>query len=181
MLLKYTLRPIILDSDIDFLYSVMSNPSEQYNLNTVINVNTKERYKEVLTERLRYIYNDYKIIEVGKEYAGFIAAYDWQEDNRHIKAMMYIARKYRNGALGLVGIKYMNWLFKYYNIEKVFTEVYSYNQNSIRYHKHFGFIEEGRLAEYRYLCGHFWDVIYYSITKDAFYDKYNSIIKRFGD
>lgn len=181
MLVKYNLRPIILETDIDSIYSVMSDPTEQYNLSTVVNTNTKERYKKLLSDRLHTTYEDFKIIEVGHKFAGFVASYDFQEHNRHIMALIYIERKYRNGALGLVGIQYMNWLFRHYDIEKVYTEVYSYNQNSIKYHKHFGFVEEGRLKEYRYLCGKYWDVIYYSMSKDAFFNKYKSFINRFND
>lgn len=181
MLLKYTIRPILLDYDLDSIYSVMSDPTEQHNLNTVVNTNTKERYKDLLSERLHSTYEDFKIIEVGDEFSGFVAAYDMQEHNHHVMALIYIAKKYRNGSLGLVGIQYMNWLFRHYDIFKVYTEVYSYNLNSIKYHKHFGFVEEGRLEGYRYFCGKYWDVIYYSMSKDAFFNKYNSIINRFKD
>lgn len=179
MLVNFTFRKIDLNKDIDSIYEVICDPVEQYNLNTTINANTKESYQKLLSERLITVYEDFTIIEVEEIFSGFVAAYDLNPQGRHIKALIFITRQYRNGALGLSGIKYMKWLFDNYDIDKVYTEVYSYNVQSIKFHNHFGFIEEGRLFEYRYLCGKYWEQIYYSMTREMFFSKFNSVITRF--
>lgn len=179
MLVNFTFRKIDLARDIDSIYEVICDPTEQYNLNTIINANTKESYQKLLSERLISVYEDFTIIEVNESFSGFVAAYDLNPQGRHIKALIYIAKPYRDGALGLSGIKYMKWLFENFNIDKVYTEVYSYNVRSVKFHNHFGFIEEGRLFEYRYLHGKYWDQIFYSMTREMFFLKFNGVISRF--
>jgi len=94
--------------------------------------------------------------------------------------MLYIEKEFRkNGMVGLVTIDFFNAMFQYYNIHKIYTEVYDYNQNSIKYQIHFGFTEECRLKNYRYFDGKYWDTIYYSLSREEFYAKYSKIIDRF--
>lgn len=177
MLSRYTIRSLNIDKDIDKIFHVINNPNEQLNLIGHINSNTIDIYKKQLAVKLENVYHDFDVIEVDGDFAGFVATYESQ--NINIKAMIYIDSNYRNGKLGLVGIDYMNRIFLKHNVEKVYTEVYAYNKHSIKYHQQFGFQEEGRLIEYRYFAGKYWDLILYGISKDTFYYKYSSIINRF--
>ena len=177
MFSHYFIRPLDLDADINKIFNVIMNPNEQFNLRGNINANSIEIYRDQLTNKLGNQYHDFDVIEVDGRFAGFIATYDFQTVN--IKAMIYIESAYRNGKLGLVGIDYLNRIFLKYNIDKVYTEVYAYNEHSIKYHKQFGFQEEGRLIDYRYFAGRYWDLIFYSISRNSFYSKYSSVIDRF--
>ena len=94
--------------------------------------------------------------------------------------MIYIEKEFRkNGMVGLAGIEFLHILFQYYNVHKIYTEVYSYNQASVEYQGHFGLTEECRLINYRYFDGKYWDTIYYSLSRERFYEKYSKIIDRF--
>lgn len=179
MLTGYKLRRIELDKDIEAIYQVFSDYKEQYLLCSVMNANNLENFRNRFERSLNSNYKDFVILECGGSFAGFIASYDYKIIDRHIKAMIYIVPTFRNGPLGLAGIDFMNILFQYYDINKVYTEVYAYNLHSIDYHKRFGFNEECRLKEYKYFDGKFWDVIFYSMNREAFYKKYSAVITRF--
>ena len=65
----------------------------------------------------------------------------------------------------------MNHLFTYYNLNKIFTEVYEFNTPSIKLHNTFGFSKEGHLKDYKYYNGKYHDMIIFSITRRNFYER----------
>lgn len=178
-MIKYKLRRIIIDKDMDDIYAVFSNYREQYKLCSVMNTNSKDAFSDNFVKKLTSNYKDFVIIESDGRFAGFIATYDYKIIDCHIKVMIYLQPEFRGGELGLVGIDFLNILFQYYNINKVYTEVYAYNYPSIKLHEQVGMTEECRLKEYKFFDGKFWDVIFYSISRDTFYDRNSSIISRF--
>jgi len=177
----YTLRRYDAHKDIPDLYRVYSDYAEQYKLFSVLNTNSYEEFKSRFESKLAYNYKDFLIIEVQQHFAGFVASYDYKVIDSHIKGLIYIEPAFRSGFVGLAGIEFANILFQYYNIRKIYTEVYAYNKTSIEYHKKIGFTEECRLKEYKYFDGKFWDVIYFQISRELFYEKNQHIIKRFLD
>ena len=175
----YKLRRYEVGTDIKDIYRVFSNYAEQYKLFSVMNTNSYEEFKRSFENKLFSNYKDFLIIDVDNCFAGFVASYDYKIIDAHIKGMIYIEPEYRSGFVGMAGIEFANILFQYYNIRKIYTEVYAYNQFSIAYHEKIGFTEECRLKEYKYFDGKFWDVIYYQISRDLFYKKNQPFIKRF--
>ncbi len=182
MIKNYNLRRFNENTDMPDIYRVYSSYTEQYNLFSIItNLNSEEDFPRIFKQKLSKNYTDFLIIEdVEKKFAGFIVSYDFKKNDGHIKFMIYIEKEFRQkGIARLSTIEFFNALFQYYNIHKIYSEVYAYNQNSIKYHLHFGLIEECRLKDYRYFDGKYWDTIYYSISREDFYVKYSKIIERF--
>jgi RimJ/RimL family protein N-acetyltransferase len=164
------------------IYRVYSNYTEQYNLFSIAtNLNSEEDFHRIFKQKLSKNYNDFLIIEDAEnKFAGFIASYDFKKNDGLIKIMIYIEKEFRkNGMVGLASVDFVNALFQYYNIHKIYSETYAYNQNSIKYQLHLGLNEECRLKNYRYFDGKYWDTIYYSISREDFYAKYAKIIERF--
>lgn len=175
----YTLRRYNAEKDIENIYKVYSDYAEQYKLFSVMNANSFEAFQQKFANKLFANYNDFLVIEVEGKFAGFVASYDYKVVDGHIKGMIYIDPKYRSGYVGMAGIEFANILFQYYNIHKIYTEVYSYNKYSISYHEKIGFTEECRLKDYKYFDGSYWDVIYYQISREQFYRVNKHIISRF--
>lgn len=176
----YRIRKFEKDKDLRDLFRVYSNYAEQYKLFSVMSINSYESFV-YLFERQIDRYTEFNIIEVDDKFAGFVAAYDYKSIDGHIKAMIYIEPDQRYTFVGIAGVEFANILFQYYNIRKIYTEVYGYNQDSIKYHIKVGFDEECRLRDYKFFDGKYWDVIYFSITREAFYIKNKKIINRFLD
>lgn len=174
----YSLRKFNPEKDLQNLFRVYSDYSEQYKLFSVMSLNCYESFINQFNRQLDR-YKEFVIIEVEEVFAGFIAAYDFKNIDGHIKAMIYIEPRFRYSVIGLAGLEFVSILFQYYNIRKVYTEVYSYNEDSIKYHVNAGFVEECRLKEYKFFDGEYWDVIYFSITRSEFYKKNGDIVSRF--
>lgn len=175
----YKLRRFNPQTDLEYIYRIYSDYHEQYKLFSVMNLNTYESFREKFENKLSTNYKDFLIIDVEGKFAGFLISYDYKHNDGHIKFMTYYEKEYRSGFIGLAAIEFVDILFHYYNVHKVYTEVYSYNEESIKYHKKGGFEEECRLKDYRYYNGQYWDQIYYSCTRDAFYSHNKSIIDRY--
>ena len=174
----YNLRKYDTQRDMKNLFRVYSDYSEQYKLFSVMSIHNYDSFVE-LFRRQADRYTEFNIIEVDNMFAGFVAAYDYKKNDGHIKVMIYIEPTYRFSLIGMAGIEFLNILFQYYNIRKIYTEVYDYNSDSIKYHYNAGFTEECRLNEYKFFGGKYWDVIYFSISRDAFYAINGKIIHRF--
>lgn len=173
--------------DYPFFYRVYSDYNEQHNLFDLVNLNSPERFPQTFEKALSHNYRDTFIIEQcsTKEYVGFIISYGYSPNDGHIKIMEYIEKPYRRcGYGGLACLYFLHMLFKHYNLRKVYTEVYEFNDESIRAHIGAGFEEEARLKEYRFYDGKYWDFITYSISREKFtyvfgkkMDKISALIK----
>lgn len=180
MSLSYKLRRYNSQTDLPDIYRVYSDYKEQYKLFSIMSLNSYEIFVSQFERKLSANYKDFLIVEVDGNFAGFIVSYDYKQNDGHIKVMVYFEKKYRSGFVGLAGIEFGDILFQYYNIRKIYTEVYSYNTESIKYHEKIGFKEECRLKEYRYYDGVYWDVIYFCLTREDFYSNNQRFIDRFN-
>lgn len=178
MMKCYELRKLDISRDLPNLYQVYSSYAEQYKLFSTMSINSYDSFVNLFNRQLDR-YTEFNIIETENRFAGFVAAYDFKKNDGHIKVMVYIEPEYRFSHIGLAGIDFVNILFQYYNIRKVYTEVYGYNKDSIEYHFNAGFVEECRLKEYKFFDGKYWDVIYFSILRERFYKHNGMIINRF--
>lgn len=175
----YTLRRYDPTRDISHIYRVFSDYSEQYKLCSVINTNSLESFPQLFEKTIAYDFNDFLIIESENQFAGFLASYDYQAVDGHIKVMMYLEKKFRRVTEGLAGIEFVHLLFKYYNIRKIYTEVYAFNTGSINYQKHIGLKEECRFKEYKYFDGKYWDDIFLTVSREEFYEHNRRTIDRY--
>lgn len=168
------LRRFDSEKDYPFFYRVYSDYEEQHNLFDFVNLNSPERFPKKFEHVLSHNYNDTMIVEECEsgEYVGFLVSYGYACNDGHIRVMAYIEKKYRScGFGGLAMLRFLHLLFQFYNIRKIYTEVYEFNDDSLKAHLGAGFVEEARLKEYRYYDGRFWDYITFSIDRAHFYEK----------
>lgn len=63
---------------------------------------------------------------------------------------------------------FLNYLFAYFRIRKVYSEVLGYNRHSLRANLSAGFREEGRLKEFKYFRGRCWDLHILAMDRENF-------------
>lgn len=165
--------------DYPVVYRVYSDMYEQYKLFDIVSLNSPEYFPKVFERTLSYGYQDFFVVETSsEEFVGFIISYDFKPNDRHAKTLLYVEEKYRSLYGAAIGLLFIDYLFTYYNIRKVYTEVYEYNIPSVNMHTSLGFVEEARLKGYRYYRNKYWDYIFYSIERTTFYEKSDKLIKQ---
>lgn len=168
------------DKDMDKLYRIYSDYKEQHNLFSIASLNSPDRFPILFERRISNNYSDFFIIDdLENNFIGFAIAYDYSANDRHLKILLYLDNKYRVGIYCAESIiKFMDMLFKYYSIRKIYTEVYEFNYESVKSNISFGFKEESKLSEYRYYNDQYWDFIIFSMSREDFYDKYGTYVKK---
>lgn len=169
------------DTDYGTIYKVYSDYNEQHSLFDIVSLNSPERFPTIFEKALSHNYKDFFMIEDAKSnsFVGFVISYSYSANDGHVKVMEYIDEHYRQcGYGGIAILTFLDMLFKHYNLRKVYTEVYSFNDASMNSHLAAGFEEEARLKEYRYYNDNYWDFIIYSVTRKRFYDKIGDTMKK---
>ncbi len=67
------------------------------------------------------------------------------------------------------------------SLERVYAEVYSFNQRSLRLMERVGFQEEGILRQHEIHNGVRQDMHFFGMLKSEFYQKYETLFKLPGD
>jgi len=80
-----------------------------------------------------------------------------------------ILPKYRGKGYGKKSYEMvLDYLFNHYNMHMVYLQVADFNPKAKKLYEKVGFKECGRLPEYYYRHGKYWDYIIMSITKDEY-------------
>jgi len=138
------------------------------------NKNSKQTYFEFQTEMNEMLKSHYRSFYViyennSDKRMGFIFAYNIRNIDSHAFVTIYICEEYRNKIYSVeAAVLYLNHLFEKLSLNKVFFEVYSYNQNSISLMQFPGVIREATLKEYRKHNDEYYDLYIYSLTKKSF-------------
>ncbi len=74
---------------------------------------------------------------------------------------------------------FIDYMFAQYPINKVFFDVYSYNQESLTSNLKAGFILEATIKEYRFYNNTFHDLSILSISRNDFYKRYTNKITNY--
>lgn len=181
-MLLINLRRFDPQQDYPFFYRVYSDYTEQHNLFDLVNLNSPERFPQTFEKALSHNYRDTFIATEAstQRNIGFVISYGYSPNDGHIKVMEYMEPEFRSTGLGGIAIlRFLQMLFENYSLRKVYTEVYAFNDESIKAHIGAGFEEEARLKEYRYYKGKYWDFITYSITRETFYHKFGRLLTKY--
>lgn len=100
---------------------------------------------------------------------GLVYTYNTNWIDRFTYLAVYLAPDYtalRHGpAAAYLIVKH---LFAYYGFRKIYSEIYAYNSPSLKAAERYGFVEEGRLKEYRWFGDRFWDLHILSVSLQGF-------------
>ena len=69
-----------------------------------------------------------------------------------------------------------DYLFQYYPIRKVYSNVFGYNQTSLDFLLSAGFVVEGELKQHRYYGGAYHSMFTLALYRDVFYQKAESLL-----
>lgn len=73
----------------------------------------------------------------------------------------------------------LDYAFTVKNLERVYAEVYGFNQRSLRLMEHIGFQKEGVLHQHELHNGVRQDLHVFGMLKPEFYQKYETIFKAY--
>lgn len=155
------------------LYEIYSDQEQRLNILPQRQYITMEQFETTFKRHIESKYTEFKIIkDDSHEFIGFVIAYDYMRNDGHMKVTVYIKPECQYGVYGLIAVvKFIDFLFNYYNLNKLFTEVYEFNKASISLHNTFGFVKEATLKEYKYYNGEYNDMLIYSTTRKEFYER----------
>lgn len=164
------LENIDIDSDGELLLDFMT--SDDSYLFSSKKFNSRKSFFDWLYGSIGTVFHDFFCLRVASRTIGFVYSYNFSLVNQNCKILTYIDKDFRNFGVGtFAAVEFINYLFETYPLEKIYTTVFDYNENSLESNFKAGFIEEGELKEYRYYEGKYHSLHYLSITKRQFYEE----------
>ncbi|MGN1345010.1 MAG: GNAT family N-acetyltransferase [Traorella sp.] len=166
------LNQVILPDDIPFLYNAMS-ADDQYLFSTKLRFWSIQAFEQWLISRLKNDFHDFFIIkDKNNRKIGYAYNYDFSLQHGHCKLVVYIEPEYRKIGIGaFAAIRFISYLFETYPLLKLYSTIYTYNQESRKSNLAAGFVEEGVLKEYRYYDGQMHDLHYLSLSRQSYEQK----------
>ncbi|HEY7342839.1 MAG TPA: GNAT family protein [Ktedonobacterales bacterium] len=158
---RVRLRPITRD-DYGFLWECRSHPEIMHLWTQGSTLPSFEQYVQQLDATLAGHTLTLLIIELRTtpESIGFVYAYDYNPFDKYVFWSVAIHPAYTNIGWGVeASLLFLNYLFTYFDLHKVCSDQYAFNQRSIRILLRSGAEEEGRFRAQRYYQGAYHDVI----------------------
>ncbi len=137
------------------IYEIYSDQDQRLNILPTRQYLTIEQFEPVFKRHIEKKYAEFKLIFDQKDnLIGFALAYDYMKNDSHMKITVYIKPKFQSRFYGLfAAAKFMDYLFRFYNVRKIFTEVFAFNSVSLKIHDALGLTKEACLKEYKYYNG----------------------------
>jgi RimJ/RimL family protein N-acetyltransferase len=166
--------------DVEPLFAAYSNPTEQALFSPRIAISSLADFDAWLGDRMTNFYHDFSVIEqvaetqdgdadAGRTFAGCVYSYNYSDVDQRCNVFLYLAPRWRStGAGGRIAATFIDELFTYYPLRKVYLYVYDYNRESLTSDLQAGFVEEGLLRDWRYFDGRWWDCHVLAMTREAF-------------
>lgn len=166
------LRPVETDHDLEIMYRWRSDSSSLYLWSTRRHLVS---YQQFLEEFRRDLNGDRHIhLMITKRHdvvIGMIYSYGVQWVDGHCFITTYLdPTKTKRGYGAEAFVLFVNYLFRYFNFHKIYTDVYEYNQLSRKTIESAGFVQEGVFKEHRYMNGMRYSLIRYALYRDKLPD-----------
>ncbi|MCR5502083.1 MAG: GNAT family N-acetyltransferase [Lachnospiraceae bacterium] len=163
----------------DVLHGIMMNSEQQYLFLGHNNINSVQEFGEWIDRQLRGYYYNFYLIASGDRIIGYVCGCNYNSINRNCSLTTYICDEWQGSGIGaLATLQYMDELFRYHPIRRVYCEAYEYNTASVNTIRSAGLSEYGRYPEYRYFQGKYYDLLLFSISKEEFEEKYGDRFRR---
>lgn len=178
---RVRLRPIT-KADYGFLWECRSHPEIMYLWTQGSTMPTFEQYAQQLDSTLAGNALTLLLIELrtNPEPIGFVYAYDYNPFDKYVFWTIALHPAYTNIGWGVeAALLFLNYLFTYFDLHKVCSEQYAFNERSIRLLRRAGAEEEGRFTAQRYYQGAYHDVIRLAGTRDQWEHTRQKAIKLF--
>jgi len=100
---------------------------------------------------------------------GFIHAWDCQPRMGTFRYAFGIQQTYRRRGYAQEAARLvLRFYFRELRYQKVTVNIYAFNEVSLRFHRRFGFTEEGRLRRMVFTNGQYYDEIHLGMTREEF-------------
>lgn len=165
---RVRLRPIT-RQDYGFLWECRSHPEIMHLWTQGSTLPTFEQYAQQLDNTLAGHTLTLLLIELrsSPEPIGFVYAYDYNPFDKYVFWTVALHPAYSNTGWGVeASWLFLNYLFTYFDLHKVCSDQYAFNQRSISILKRSGAVEEGRFKAQRYYQGAYHDVIRLAGTRE---------------
>ena len=173
------LKGVKISRDLSFIYNIMTDYNESNFILRGLQINSFEEFETWFKNELKIFYTRFYIIQDDDQSVGFIYAYDYHSLDRTAKMSVYILPDYRDIGIGaLATIQFLDRMFTEYNLKKIYSFVYGFNQKSYACNVDAGFVQEGCLKEDKYFNGKFFDMYIFAMYPDHFYNRYGTILNK---
>jgi len=174
-----TLRPLEFD-DIDTLYgweteielAIWSGWTPQFSRSAF-----RHKYEQRITDPEK------DLVMQGIEYEGQLVGYvqlaliDYHERRAAVGILVGEKQMWGRG-IGRTALRILlDYAFTVRNLERIYAEVYGFNQRSLRLMERVGFQKEGILRQHEIHNGARQDMHFFGMLKTEFYQKYETIFK----
>ena len=179
--MSLTLRNLVWERDASVLYEYWASPHTQQLFTGRNSFNTRPEFERWLVRKLDGEFYDFLIAAdaTSDDALGFAYSYDFRPFDGHCKLTCCVFdADSRLGAGALIGLLMADHLFRCYPLRKIYTEVYSYNERSMRIHRKasHGWKEVAVFEDYRYLSGDYHDLHVFCMERDVFYQRYSKLV-----
>src|SRR5260221_2341419 len=155
------LRPIS-HADYGFLWECRSHPEILHLWTQSRTLPTFEQFAEQVDTMLAGLALTMLLIETrsNAEPIGFVFAYDYNPFDKYVFWSIALHPAYTNIGWGAeASVLFWNYLFTYFDLHKICSEHFTFNERSIKLLRRFGAREEGRFKAQRYYQGAYHDVV----------------------
>ena len=162
-----------------YIYECYQEYNSRYLFTNELVIQSKREMWDYLKKKIASTYHEIMIAmdNTNSKPIGFVYSYNYNIYNEYLYITLYIRTKERNSILGAeVGAIFLDYLFKYYPIRKIYCTVYDYNKNSMKFLKNAGFKAEGILKKHRYFNNQYHDMHIMALYRKDLYE----LLKRLG-
>ena len=181
--MDFILRKFNFRNDIQDLFDIMVDPDYQMLFHRRLAINTLPDFDAWLQANFKGNFHEFYVVSDKRNLGmiGFVYSYDYSPVDCNCKFVLVLRKDIQGTGLGvMVGIQFLDVLFRNYPLKKVFSLVYDYNSQSLQSQTQAGFCHEGEFKECRYYDGKFHDLHILSMSRETFYEKYSGVLKSNG-
>ena len=140
---------------------------------------SKERFIDNFYRKLQNYYHQYFIVKnkVHDKVIGYVYTYNLNISNKYVYISISSDETIESRcAIAEGGIIFINFLFKQYELNKIYADIYSFNVKSIKLVSTAGFIQEANLKQHKYYNNEYHSLLIYSLYKENFFNKNKYIL-----
>lgn len=168
----FSLRPLLSD-DFRNIFSWQTDISDMYLWWEERYVLSYEQFCDNFQRRLRGFIDTALMVDIvnkaGHSTAGMIYNYKSNYIDKNTYICIYLDKQFRNKKIGTdAGYLFLKYLFSYFGFNKIYAEIFEYNEVSLHIAKRNFFIEEACLKNHRWYGNRFWNYYILSIDRDGF-------------
>lgn len=172
---RISLRPMLND-DIDVFFQWMSEKNNHYMWWTDRQLFSYQHFVEDFHHRNRSFFGQFFTVEslepdseLESSIIGLTYTYKVNYIDRFAYICIYLIPEETKQGLGYdVGYTFINYLFSTFGFRKIYSEIFQFNEPSIKISKRSGFVKEGTLREHHWFQDRYWDLLTFSLTRENF-------------